>query len=446
MRPSRRTARHLLTATVAAVLAVTLLPATPASARRVTVDRRFFGVHDADLTSWPQVPVGSVRLWDAGVTWREIETSPGVYDFTKLDAQVRAANARGAEVTLVLGMTPDFYATRGEGKTSMPVSLGVWNNYVRAVVTRYSAANWGSRGIAAYQVWNEVNVTGYWTGTPYDMALLTKATWNTVKSVDPGALVLSPAFATRIREQIDGMRGITKFAFAQVNHVPAWRYTNAISLNLYPLDHYGSVVGTPEKSMQLLRKARKILGYGGMPAKKPIWNTEINYGMPTGSRGGTGADALSPARQAAYVLRTLLLNAANKVRRVDWYAYDMGYLANGKTLGNTRLSDPGDRTTPTVAGRAFALAQAWMMRGNARLVGPSRTALPCAKDRNGTYTCVITYAHGVRRVYWNPDHRVHIRVAKSATYKVGVYGARTKIDGGSRLRVNDKPVMVRSKH
>jgi hypothetical protein len=124
----------------------------------------------------------------------------------------------------------------------------------------------------------------------------------------------------------------------------------------------------------------------------------------------------------------------------------MGYLPNGRTLGNTRLADPADRTTPTVAGRAFALAQAWMMRGNAQLVGPSRSALPCAKDSRGTYTCVITYAHGVRRVYWNPNQTVQVTVARSATYKVGVYGTRTKIKGGSHLRVTDKPVMVRSKH
>ena len=85
------------------------------------------------------------------------------------------------------------------GSTSMPVDLGVWINYVRALVTHYSPANWaGIRGIAAYQVWNEANVTGYWTGTPQQMAVLTEHTYNAVKSIDRGALVVSPAFAARI--------------------------------------------------------------------------------------------------------------------------------------------------------------------------------------------------------------------------------------------------------
>ena len=40
---------------------------------------------------------------------------------------------------------------------------------------------------------------------------------------------------------------------------------------------------------------------------------------------------------------------------------------------------------------------------------------------------------------------VKITTARSATYKVGIYGTRTKIKGGSRLTVDYRPVMVRSK-
>ena len=43
----------------------------------------------------------------------------------------------------------------------------------------------------------------------------------------------------------------------------------------------------------------------------------------------------------------------------------------------------------------------------------------------------IAYKRGVRRVYWNPTKRVTVTTARSATYKVGVYGTRTKLKGGS---------------
>jgi hypothetical protein len=428
---------RLLGVLVTAVLAVALLPASPAAAKNVKIDKRIFGVHDSALGSLGHGTVGSLRLWDTGTTWREIETSPGVFDFSRLDQIVTAAQAKNVEVTLVLGMTPDFYSPGGA--RTMPSDMTTFTRYVKAVVSRYKSWN-GRRGIAAYQVWNEANVTNFWTGTPLQMAQLTKATWNAVKSVDKGALVVGPAFAARINEQI---RGITRFAFARVDGVPAWKYVDAVSLNLYPLDKYGSSLGTPEKSMELLAKARKLLGFGGLPASKPIWNTEVNYGMRTGAYGGTKAVPISAARQAAYVIRTYLLNASRGVKRVHWYSWDMGYLPSGGTLGNTQLTTPADRSTLTLAGKAFGLVRGWMLGG--KLMGASKSAMPCAKDGKGTYTCVIKYSGGVKRVYWNPTKRVKVTTAKSATFMVGVYGKRTSIKGGSKKTVDYRPVMVRSK-
>ena len=189
--------------------------------------------------------------------------------------------------------------------------------------------------------------------------------------------------------------------------------------------------------MALLAQARKLLGYGGVPASKPIWNTEINYGMRS-----VGAAPISTAAQAAYVLRTYLLNAANGVQRVDWYAWDMGYLPNGTTLGNTRLTTPGS-TVPTLAGRAFGLAQNWLLKGT--LVGASAAAQPCAKNSAGTYTCVIKYSGGFKRVYWNPTKRVKVVAAKGATYTVGIYGVRKKVKSRATVTVDYRPVLVRSK-
>ena len=437
MRLARRTVRPLLAAAVAGALVVTVLPASPAAATTVTIDKRLFGVHDSSLGSLGRGVVGSLRLWDTGTTWRDVETSPGVYDFSRLDRIVTAAQAKNVEVTLVLGMTPDFYSPGGA--RGMPADIGSFTRYVTAVVSRYRSWN-GRRGIAAYQVWNEANVTNFWTGTPLQMAQLTKATWNAVKSVDKGALVVSPAFAARINEQI---RGITRFAFARVDGVPAWKFVDVMSLNLYPLDKYGTALGTPEKSMELLAKARKLLGFGGLPASKPIWNTEVNYGMRTGAYGGTKASPISAERQAAYVIRTYLLNASRGVKRVHWYSYDMGILPSGGTLGNTLLTSPADRATPTLAGKSFGLVRGWMLGG--KLIGASRTAMPCGKDSKGTYTCVIKYSGGVKRVYWNPTKKATVIAAKGASYKVGVTGVRARVKPGAKVVVDYRPVMVRSK-
>ena len=120
----------------------------------------FFGLHDGSMAAYDGLTFGSVRLWDAGVQWNQVETSPGVYDWSRLDSLVSAAQAHGTEVTLVLAMTPSFYA--GPAANLPPTDLADYAAYVRAVMARYRDFN-GSRGIAAYQVWNEGNVSTFWT-------------------------------------------------------------------------------------------------------------------------------------------------------------------------------------------------------------------------------------------------------------------------------------------
>jgi len=425
---------RVLAALVAAVLTTTLLPAAPASAKTVSFDKRLFGMHDNRLVSLDRPMTGSIRLWDMGVTWPEIERSPGSYDFSRLDKIVSKAQARNVEVTLVLGMTPSFY---GASATSMP-NLDAYKNYVRAVMSRYRVFN-GKRGIHNYQVWNEMNVVNFWTGNFTQMAQLTQAAWQVRNNVDKGAKVVGPAFVTRYTKQL---KDLTKFYFVRLGGTPVWKFMDVVSLNLYPMPKYSGRMGNPEDSIKLLAKAKQNLAAGLVPATKPIWNTEINYGMQSGSLGGTKAATITSERQAAYVIRTYLLNAARGIKRVYWYSYDMTYLPTGGTLGNTRLTDPANGSTLTLAGKAFYLVQRWM---KGTLVGPSRSAQPCTVNSAGTYTCVIRYADGVRRVYWNPTKSVKVRVARSATFSENVYGVKKAVKGGSVKTVDYRPLMVRSK-
>ena len=183
---------------------------------------------------------------------------------------------------------------------------------------------------------------------------------------DKRALVVGPAFAARIAEQT---RGIGFFYNIRLASKPVWRFLDAISLNLYPLEKYGKKLGTPETSMSLLAKAKTQMRLRGVPASKPIWNTEVNYGMRGGTFGGTRARSISSELQASYVIRTYLLNAAKGVRRVHWYTWNMGYLPGGGTLGNTMMTNPANGTSRTLAGKSFALVRGWMIGGT--LVGSS---------------------------------------------------------------------------
>jgi polysaccharide biosynthesis protein PslG len=107
------------------------------------------------------------------------------------------------------------------------------------------------------------------------------------------------------------------------------------------------------------------------------------------------------------------------------------------------LTDPDNRQggVLTAAGKAFTRVQTWM---HGTMVGTT-TKRPCIADRHGTYTCLIRYAHGVGRVYWNPYRTAKIKMVRSARHKTNEYGTTTAAHGGKRLKVTYRPILVKSK-
>jgi hypothetical protein len=448
--------RVLLVSALTAALAVLAAPGAPtasahlpveksdhrAKVKKVKVNPKLFGVHDSFANSLHRSGTGSIRLWDSVTQWKDIfPTATSGPSWTRLDSLVRKAHDNGTEVTLVLGLTPSY---AGAYPTSMP-DLDMYADYVRAVMEHYRPSSWGYRGIAAYQVWNEANIATFWTGSYAELGQLVKTVHDVRDQVDPGAKVVAPAMVTRLTYQ---QHGIKAFYKTRVGGRPVWKYVDALSFNLYPLDRYPNPdptrMGTPEDSMALLSVVRGILAKDHVSTKLPIWNTEINYGLQFGANGGKPAAPIPVSRQVAYVIRTYLLNAARGVKRVDWYSYDMSNRGGIGAIGNTMLTDPDDPASGSLlpAGRAFTRVQSWM---KGTLVGTA-TKRPCIRDEHGTYTCTIRYAKGTGRVYWNPYHRAKVRLVKSATKKIDQYGDRSRAKGGSRIRVDYRPVLVRSTH
>jgi hypothetical protein len=399
----------------------------------VRVRRTLFGAQDAsvDSASLTRIHEGSVRLWGVGVNWNQVETAPGVYDWTRLDQLVAAAQAAHAEVLMTVAMTPSFYAPV---PTDPPSTVGPYARFVRALMTRYRSFN-GARGISEYQVWNEANISTFWTGTTRKLAQLTQAMARARDQLDPQARVIGPAMVTRLNFEL---RGIASYYDYRLHGVPVWRYLDAVSLNMYPMPQYGSRPGVPEDSIRCLHAVQRVLRASHVPASLPIWNTEVNYGVNVGPMSGTPAIPISTTAQASNVVRTYLLNAANGVSRVFWYRYDMGRNSTGGTIGDTLLSTPREPDEISPAGLAYVLVQQWM---HGTLVG-SHGQPPCARDKHGTYTCVVRDSTGTRRIYWNPFHHAKVTLAGNAHRTQDALGTITLVDPGSRLRVGPTPVMV----
>lgn len=419
----RRTVVRL--ALVLALLAagVVVAPGSAASPSPRLVRAALFGMHVSDPGAWPTVPVGSVRLWDAGTTWRDLETEPGTYDFSRLDAYVAQARAHGARVTLVLGQTPEFHVApgaplptqpefMGEGATRAP-DLSAWRTHVRTVARRYAGR------VDALQVWNEGNVPGFWSGTPRGLARLTSVARSVVDAVN--------------RERATRLKLVAPSFVARANTLPMDRYwqqrvagrsmsslVDAVALSLYPVTDGGPEAGVAR--LAFLR--RTILDYRHV--RKPVWTTEVNYGLVKGGSTDPVVE-LGPARQAAFVVRTYLLQAAAGVQRVYWY----GWSQRGNV--STVLSIDGEATA---AGRAYERAQRWAV--GSRLRGCRTVA---SGSRRGLVVCTLRDNRGTKRVFWHPTRRLRISLGDGARSTVDLQGLRGATAGS--VLVDFRPLLVR---
>jgi hypothetical protein len=379
----------------------------------------FFGMHDSDPVgaSWPEAPVGALRVWDSGTVWSQVETAPGSYDFTRLDEIVKTARSRDAQALIVLGQTPTFHASKpdvvgsyGAGASSMP-DLDAWKAYVREVVTRYTGED------IAFQVWNEANVEGYWSGSPQDMAELTAAAREVMDEVGSTQTLVAPAMATRLLFHRAFLRDYYR---QSVDGVPVADLVDVLSFQLYP-----EPKGSPEDAMTLLAAVKEALRVEGVdPDAKPIWNTEINYGL----QGGVPAEPAAEEEQQANVARTYLLNAANGIGRVYWYSWDLA------TIADTLLVEAADAATPTSAGTAFATTQDWLV---------DHVVQSCAKAGGGVWACSLLGPEGESWVYWSTKGSAEVRTAFEAAAAQPLTGPAEALPlGGATIPVGEAPVLV----
>ena len=325
----------------------------------ITVPGTLFGNHP--IIGTPE-NAGTVRLWDTSTSWNRIERERGVFQWGALDRSVAAAEAAGQEVLLVLGGTPSWAAVAqapgaefaGEGSSMPMTDPALFEEYVRAVVRRY-----GGR-IAAYQIWNEVNISQFWRGTPQLMADLTARAYAIIKQEVPGATVVAASTGSR------WVKGFTEFYpdyLAALGEL-GWPI-DAYSVHLYPM-----ASGTPQDRAYLLGLMKTALRIAKAPAK-PIWETEINYGI-TNPGSGEAARSIPDADVPGYVARTYLDSLRFGIARSYWYAWTPEYRLLGIQMWNGYVSS-----------RAMGAVRGWVVGTTFSGCSTTGVVVLCNFDRGG---------------------------------------------------------------
>lgn len=131
--------------------------------------------------------------------WQDIEgAGKGQFDWSKADRVVDQVQKAGLKLIVRVGADPDRPFWAGDP----PASAGNFANFLAAVASRYHGR------IQAYQIWNEPNLAREWGKKQPDPAgyvRLLRIAYNSIKSIDPGAIVVTAGMAPTTQDNDQAM-------------------------------------------------------------------------------------------------------------------------------------------------------------------------------------------------------------------------------------------------
>lgn len=128
------------------------------------------------------------------VEWFRYNPAPGVYDWGALESIANNASARGIKVLFSVCKAPNW-ARPGDDDKSVagpPADPGTYAEFMKQMAAHFKGR------VQAYEIWNEQNLWYEWGGRGHRLSAakyveLLRAAYTAIKSVDPGAIVISGA-------------------------------------------------------------------------------------------------------------------------------------------------------------------------------------------------------------------------------------------------------------
>jgi hypothetical protein len=331
-----------------AALPALLLAAPLAHAARL-VPQGFYGVmYDHGVTQAPAVTQDA--QWDlmasSGVesvrtvfSWAGAQPRGrgSAVSFEKTDPVVRRAALRNIAVLPIVFYTPTWARAYRGRFTSPPRLRSDYVTYLAALVERYGPEGtfWSENPelpklpLREWQIWNEPHLPAYWDAPergPYGYVraypLLLRASYNIIKTLDPGAKVVMAGITQRAWEEIEVLyqRGVK-------------RWFDVAALQIFPV-----TVKRAVKATRFFRDAMRRRGDG----RKPIYLTEITWPASRGRTEGIRYQRQeTPQGMAAKLTQMYRAMALRRhqlgVGKVFWYTWSSPYGRGGSIFNYAGL-------------------------------------------------------------------------------------------------------------
>lgn len=367
------------------------------------VPASFFGMHIAGQLheGWPTVPFATQRIWDSwpGVSWNDIHTGPGRFNWTQLDALVADSERFGVELVYTFGYTPRWASSNPNGDCSGALagicyapSAEAWREFVTAITARYR------NRIKYWEIWNEPNAGNFWKGTHAQMADMSRQASPIIRNAN--GVVLSPA--------------------PQGSSSHRWlddHFTAAGTSYVDVVTFHGYLYGAPELITGVVADIRAVQAKHGI-GNKPLWDTEHSWGDVTWPMGAT------EDQQSAWLARFLPMSYSAGIARTFWYGwehFDWGTLFDRRAKRLTK------------AGIAHREVHNWMEG--------SRFS-PCT-NTNTVYECRIKRDNGYEAVMvWNSNGSSNYVIPAGYTRLRTIEATQQTLNAGQAITVGMKPVLI----
>jgi hypothetical protein len=257
------------------------------------------------------------RLQAAGVTSVRIDlswvmlqpTGPRSYDpwgARLVDHVIAMANQRDIRPLMMLWLTPSW-ANGGRGQRVAPNRPA---DYAR--VAGWAAARWRGK-VIGWEVWNEPNSSAFLRGAdPVAYTRILRAAYPAIKAGDPDAAVVSGGVEYN---DVDWLRR-------------AYQAGAKGSFDVLATHPYQGIADLPPDArdgtkwtLTHVSGVRRLMVEWG-DAAKPIWFTEFGWSTHGARPGVNWIRGVDETRQAAYLVATARLVAAEMpyVQRIYWYS------------------------------------------------------------------------------------------------------------------------------
>ena len=303
---------------------------------RADVPPKLFGVQPGpttlDETDAAKIAKTGVRTTRIGLNWLWVQPRPGPFNWTRIDEQVTTLAASGIEAFPTVTGTPSWIA--GEPTTpplGSPDRRKAWKAFVTAAVQRYGRDGtfWrpGPLGtspfhlecgcdarpvpIKAWQVWNEPNLTHYFTPEPSPAAYasLLRITHSAIRKADREAKVVLAGLSDGGRTEHDV--GAIPYLNRLYNIDGVKRTFDAMAIHPYARKVRGM-----RDVISAIRRAMKIQH----DRRTPLYITEIGWGSASPNGFGTTKGIRGQRRIVERSMKMLLHQRKGwRLQRVYWF-------------------------------------------------------------------------------------------------------------------------------